>query len=377
MRGTQVPTVLHLIDTGGPGGAETVFSQLVRHLGDGDTRSVAVIPREGWLSGQLRTLGVEPVIIDARGSLNIAYLRELVRLARQNDVQLIHTHLLGSAVYGALLGLLTRRPVIAVMHGPHDFRTAGRFPGLKRWLLGHACRKVVAVSASTREAMIDFGIQPGHITLVPNGVDTRVFSVAGPAGEGRALRDELKLGANDVLIGAVGNIRAPKAYDVLLNAAALLLKRVPNACFAVVGEGNEKAFEPLLALRKSLGLESRFHFLGFRKTTPELLRNFDVFVSSSRSEGLPLSFLEAMATGRTMVATRSGGAEEVIEPDRSGWLVPIENPQALADALERAAREPELRARLGKAARERVEKDFSLQATVQRYASLYAELLPK
>jgi glycosyltransferase involved in cell wall biosynthesis len=362
---------MHLIDTGGPGGAETVFSQLAWRLGQRGTRSLTIVPREGWLSGQLRTLQLQPLLLDAKGSLNIKFLRALIATARGNGVRLIHTHLLGSAIYGALVGLLTGTPVISVVHGPTDLRSVGKLPAFKRWLLKHGCSALIAVSTSTRDALVAFGIHPESIRLIRNGVDTDKYS----PGRASALRTELGLQPDELLIGAVGNIRAPKSYDVLLRAAALVVARFPRCRFAIVGEGDENAMRPLLQLRDSLGLEAHCHFLGFRQSSPDLYRNFDVFVSSSRSEGLSLAFLEAMASGLPVVATRSGGPQEVIEPDISGVLVPIEDPLTLADDLVRTLTDAELRSRMGTAGRARVVDSFSLEAVLREYAGLYDKFL--
>ncbi|HEY0941128.1 MAG TPA: glycosyltransferase [Steroidobacter sp.] len=365
--------VMHLIDTGGPGGAETVFAELLSRIGQGTLNAFPIVPREGWLSGQLRSRGFEPVILESRGSLNAGYFSALLKLARQRRVRLIHTHLLGSGVYGAMVGLAARVPVIAVMHGPTDLRAPGRFASIKRWLLRHGCSAIVAVSTSTRDALVSFGIDSGAITLIRNGVDTALFS----PGRAEDLRQELGISPDELVIGAIGNIRTPKAYDVLLKAAKLVLDRVPRARFLVVGEGDEQVLQPLLQLRAQLGIEARFQFLGFRKSTSTLYHNFDVFVSSSRTEGLSLSFLEAMATGRAIVATRSGGAEEGIEPDVSGVLTPIEDPPALAAALERVLNDADLRQRLGEAARARVVQSFSLEATIGEYEALYRKVLAR
>lgn len=378
MSPTDSPTVMHLIDTGGPGGAETVFSQLASQLGQRGTHSLPIIPYEGWLSAQLRTLELQPQLLRAKGSLNIKYLLALVAAARQNRVRLIHTHLLGSAVYGALVGLLTHTPVISIIHGPTDLRSIGKLASLKRWLLLHGCSALVAVSTSTREALMGFGVPSESILLIRNGVDTDKYSPP-PVGEPRSggLRTELGLQPDELLIGAVGNIRAPKSYEVLLKAAALVAAQVPRCRFAIVGQGNETALQPLLKLRDSLGLEQRCHFLGFRQSGPALYRNFDVFVSSSRSEGLSLAFLEAMASGLPVVATRSGGPQEVIEPEVSGVLVPVEDPAALAEGLRRTLMAADFRAKLGVAARERVVASFSLESVLKEYGRLYAQLLPK
>lgn len=361
----------HVIDTGGPGGAETMFRQLALELDGRPLRSMPILPREGWLSAELEKAGMTPHILETRGSMNAGYLARLGRLVARSDVALIHAHLLGSSVYGALVGAALRVPVIGVFHGPTDVLKPGRMPGLKRWLLRNGCARIIVVSESTRAALAAFGITASRVDLIRNGVDTRAFSPC----RASDLRGELGLRPESILIGAVGNIRAPKAYDVLLRAAARVVARAPNVHFVVIGSGAPKDLEPLERLRDTLGLGSSFHFAGFRSTGPSMFGNLDVFVSSSRSEGLPLSFLEAMACGVCVVATESGGAEEVVEPGRSGLLVPPDDPAALADALAAAAADAALRRGLGAEGRQRVLREFSLDATVSRYRDLYEELL--
>lgn len=365
--------VMHLIDTGGPGGAETIFSQLTCFDGGGRFEFLPIVPREGWLSGNLRSLGRPPMILPSRGSLHLSYLLALHRIARTNDVRLIQTHLFGSAVYGALLGLLTGIPVVATLHGPTDLRGRGKLNFVKRWLLARRHVELVAVSTSTRQALIDFGAKPDRIHLFQNGVDTSLYS----PGQADDLRAELTLKPGDILIGAVGNIRSPKAYDVLLKAAAQVLQRVPNAFFVVIGEGNAEQLRPLRELQDRLGLQQRFRFLGFRKSTSALYRNFDIFVSSSSSEGLSLSFLEAMATGRAIVATRSGGPQDALADGENGLLAPVGDPAALAQALATAAADNAFRVRLGAAARAHAESNFSLNANLAKYQDIYCRLLDR
>jgi glycosyltransferase involved in cell wall biosynthesis len=372
MRSGNCPaSVLHLIDTGGPGGAETVFSEIARRIDGKPLRSVVVVPREGWLTSRLRTLGLEPVIIPASGTLNFRYLFSLLRLARAENVRLIHAHLPGSTIYATVLGLLLGIPVIGVVHGPTDVVNIGRFRAVKRWLLGRRHFHPVAVSEGTLESMADFGIDRNRIALIPNGIEP----ASRPGGASSALRREMGLDEGDLLVGAVGNIRAPKAYDVLLKAAARVMQDFRNVHFCVVGEGPQSALQPLLELRDHLGIGENFHFLGFRQGSPELLLEFDLFVSSSRSEGLPLSMLEAMLAGVCVVATMSGGAQEVIRNEESGLLVPVNDPEALAAVIARVLGDKPLRGRLAAGGRNRVLTDFSLDSTIARYQDLYDRCL--
>jgi glycosyltransferase involved in cell wall biosynthesis len=365
------PSVLHLIDTGGPGGAETVFAALASRLTAGRTTPVAVVPREDWLSRHLRANGIEPLLHESRGSLNLRYFRDLRALCQQRQVGLIHTHLLGSAVYGAMLGATLGVPVISVFHGPVDFRYAGRFVALKRALVTRVPMALVAVSNSTREAMIGFGIPARRIEVIGNGIDVSQY----PPGRATALRAELGVSDDALLVGAVGNIRYAKAYDVLLDAAHALRRTHPHIHFVIVGEGTEADRATLLEQRHRLGLEDRVHLAGFRPSNAELFQSFDIFVSSARSEGLPLSFLEAMASGLPMVATASG--QEVVEHEITGLVPPAQNADALAAALARVADDTSLRTRLAAAGRKKVLDLYNLDHTVGRYEALYRRALPR
>jgi glycosyltransferase involved in cell wall biosynthesis len=363
--------ILHLIDTGGPGGAETIFARLATHF-DTRARSLAVIPSDKWLASELRRGGIEPIVMPAHGSMELGYLGKLRSLIRDHDVRLIQTHLLGSAVYGSLAALGTGIPAVCVFHGPTDLRNPGRVAALKRRLLSHTAAAIVAVSASTRQELNDFGLPDTAITQINNGIDTREFY----PGVSDSIRARLQLQPGDILVGAVGNIRAPKAYEVLLQAAAAVARVHPNVHFAVIGQEDKNLMPALLTSRDRLGLASRFHFLGFVRSDRQLYNNFDVFVSSSRSEGLSLSFLEAMATARPIVATCSGGAQQAIVDRISGLLVPVDAPEALADSLAALIIDPDLRSRLARGARSRCTAEFSLERMFAAYEAIYERCSP-
>ena len=127
--------VLHFIDTGGPGGAETVFLTLADATRRSSESAAIAVPYDGWLAARLRERGITPVILPAKRGMSPALLRSLVRTARSSGANLIHAHLLGAGVYAALTGLLLRLPVIVVFHGATDLRVPGSLAGVKRWLL--------------------------------------------------------------------------------------------------------------------------------------------------------------------------------------------------------------------------------------------------
>jgi glycosyltransferase involved in cell wall biosynthesis len=229
---------------------------------------------------------------------------------------------------------------------------------------------MIAVAAGVKADLVRWGISPARVRVIYNGIDADRYS----PGREFDLRRELGCGPNELLVGAVGNIRVAKAYDLLLRTAKLV---TPTRAvrFAVIGEGSREQFAPLLEMRATLGLENRVTFLGFRPTSPDLLRNFDIFLSSARSEGLPLSFLEAMAVGLPIVATPTSGAHELLDSGRTGLVAASIAPEPLADALRAAIDGPELRARLGVAGRAMVLERFSVRAMTAAYDALYESLL--
>jgi len=209
------------------------------------------------------------------------------------------------------------------------------------------------------------------MSVIHNGIDTAHFR----PGTDTSLRRQLGIAEDELLIGAVGNVRISKAYDVLLRAAALLVQRGVPFRVVIIGQtsGQPGLFEELSRLCVDLGLESHVTFAGLRNDIADVMRNFDVYVLSSRAEGFSLTTVEAMATGLAVVATRSGGPEEIVEDGVTGLLVTSDSPEALADGLQSVAQTQQTRRDLGGAARQSVENRFSVSAMVAQYEIVYDE----
>lgn len=361
--------VLSVIDTGGPGGAETVFLHTTTRLDPARFRSVAVISREGWLSERVRENGVEPLIVSASGSFHVAYLRTLLRIARQRNVDVIAAHLYGSAIYSSLAGILSGIPVVSILHGQSDVPRQARLASAKAALVRRGSKKVVFVSENLRaDLAARLRLPDSRCVVIPNGVDTTLFQ----PGSDRSLRAELGITDDQILIGAIGNIRKPKAYEVLLQAAKLLADRSPRYQIAIAGDSAGPLGAELLELRNRLGLSGRVHFLGLRTDVVTILRNLDVFALSSRTEGFSIACIEAMACGVPVVATRSGGPEQILD-ERCGILVPVDDPAALAAGIERAALDSELSHSLAQAGLQRVQERFSLRRMLSSYETLLSQ----
>jgi glycosyltransferase involved in cell wall biosynthesis len=249
-----------------------------------------------------------------------------------------------------------------VVYTEHSSYLLSRRPWSRRAvpILARFVRKVTCVSSTLVEFFKrDLGVPAHKLVAVYNGVDTERFSPA-PRNARQAER---------LSIGAVGRLVEEKDYDNLLRALALLRDRGLAFDARIVGEG--PLYGRLHTLSQSLGLDGRVTFCGRRSDVPQLLREFDVYVLSSRHEGMPLAVLEAMATGLPIVSTAAGAVTEVITDGRNGLVVPTGDSAALADALARVAAEPALAASLAEAALADVRRLYSIQGTMARYSNLF------
>ena len=362
--------VLHVIDTLGPGGAETVFLQIATRLDPARFQPTAVIGGPGWLAERLQESGLPPRIVSAKGSFNARYLSMLLRLARQHRSDVIVAHLYGSSVYASLAGTLLSIPVVSVLHGQIDVSDAERFSSLKAAIIRRASRKIIFVSERLQDQLQPrLRLNAAQCAVIPNGIDGKIFR----PGRDRSIRAELGVSDDMALIGAIGNVRKPKAYDVLLRAARTLIVRSQRFHLVIAGDCRNALGEQLEQLKRELGIERYVTFLGLRPDVVRLLNNLDVFVLSSHSEGFSIACIEAMACGVPVVATRSGGPEQILEGE-AGLLVPTNDPESLALAIERIISSKDLSAALTARAIKRVHEQYSLTTMLSRYEALLGQV---
>ena len=318
----------------------------------------------------LHAAGVKIMRLDRRSRTDFAAWRPLLAYLR-DGVHVLHAHKFGSNVWGTVLGRLARVPVV-VAHEQSwaSARSSKTGPFVRstidREVVARGADVFIAVSEADRQRMIEVeGIAPRRLRVIPNAVPA-------PVPSGHDVRAELGIPASSPVVVTVCQLRPEKAVEVLVEATALLRRRVPDVRVLVAGEGSERA---LLESRiDELGLADSVLLLGTRRDVPDVLVAADVAVCCSDFEGTPLSVMEYMGAGRPVVATRVGGLPEVVEDGRQGLLVPPRDPAALADALARLLDDRELRERLGEAALVRQRTTFDLDAAVRRIEDLYDQL---
>jgi glycosyltransferase involved in cell wall biosynthesis len=293
---------------------------------------------------------------------------------RRERVDIVHTFFPASDLWGSMVATLSRCPVLISSRRDMGILRM-RKHRLPYMVANRLFDQVQAVSDRVREFCIrEEGIAPEKVVTVPNGVDLATIDAARPA-------DRIPtLGLSDTtpLVMTVANLRSVKGIDVLLRAIAIVRRDVPDAVFAVIGESIETGYkEQLLSLVHELGIANNIEFLGARKDVFSLLKMADVFCLPSRSEGLSNALLEAMACGLPCVATEVGGNPQVVAEGKSGFLVPSEQPQLLAQKLVMLVKDKELRDRMGRTSRLIVQERYTVQHMVDRLAKFYDQLLEK
>lgn len=363
-------TVLHLMETSGPGGAETVALELMRRMDRSRWRSMAVLYDEGWLTDRLAESGIPFVLLPERGAFDLRYLGRLLAIVREHGVDLVHAHLFGATVRAGVLSRISGVPAVGTLHGSVDLAAGERLRTLKRAIVRHGVQRLTFVSDPLRRDFLErIPVPEAMCVVVPNGIDAARFTHT----RSEELLRELGVPAGAFVVGAVGNLNAAKGYDVLLRAAALLRSRSEGWHFVVVGDDGHGRERELLTLRDSLGLRDHVTFTGFRSDVPRLLASFDAYALTSSSEGFSLAIVEAMAAGVPVVATRCGGPEQILEDGRTGLLVENGSAEAVADALASLRARPERREALAAAARAEVRANFTIDANVRRYEQLYEQ----
>ena len=218
----------------------------------------------------------------------------------------------------------------------------------------------------------EWGVPERKLCSIPNGVDVRRFCPAKDDEETCQNRIQLNLSRTDHVVVCVANLYAIKGLDVLVRAWRQVSMVDPSARLVVAGLGPRRT--ELEQQANELRCGSTVRFLGFTENVSALLRCADLFVLPSRYEACSNGVLEAMATGLPVVASDVGGMRELITPNRTGWLVPSDSPDRLAETILAASLDQPARQRIGQAARSAVVEQFTLKTCVGRYASLYREL---
>ena len=336
------------------------MTELIRRLDPKRFRvHVACFRREGAWLARAAAAAEEIAEFRARSFKSPALLstiRDIGAWLRSRDIAVLQACDLAANIAalpaGALAGVPVRIGARRELAPPDKTRTHL----LAQRLAYRTAHRIVANSNAGADRLRDEGVPNRKIIVIPNGIDLCGYRPAG-------VRDRRRI------VATVANLRPEKGHDVLLRAAALVRRQVPDVRFRLIGDGPEQA--ALRALASGVGVTDIVEFLGHREDVPALLADADVFAFPSRTEAFPNGLIEAMAAGLPVVASAVGGMLELIEHDRNGLLVPAGDEHALAAAIINVIGHESRADALGDAARATIASRYSFERMVASFTDLY------
>lgn len=359
--------ILHIIDTTGPGGAETLFVELCKKLAEEGYNCIALLRGPGWVQDQLIKLSIEHYIFDCKGSFNISFIRYLVALLKKHEIDLIQSHLLGSNVYSALAGLLTGIPVIATFHGSVDVSFKERFLAAK-FALVNRCAAIVCVSEALRDDLLNrTSIDPKKISIIKNGIDCNRFFLP----KHQSLWLEYALPEDAFLVGALGNLRPAKDYPTAIRAMTEVVAVDKSVYLLIAGDIKHALYQQLLDQARDAGVVDHVRFVGFCDAPEKFLSGLDLYLLTSKTEGHPFSIIQAMSTGLPILATRCG-VESMFAEMGGAEIVDVGSSHQIASKILELKASLSKREALGKSARNNVLSNYNFSTTLRNYRKLYA-----
>jgi glycosyltransferase involved in cell wall biosynthesis len=348
------------------GGAERQLYYLVREL-DKTKYSIYLITL--WpgdiMQRQFEAAGATVVPIHKTWKFDLTLFFRLTKFIRRVRPDVVHCQLYTANIWGRIAAVLAgcKKIIVSERNCDELWKTRIHF-GVERMLNRYATTFLGNSQRVCSYSEEKLHLPKGTYRLMYNGVDTTEF---------RPREATILAPDTGPVIGTVANLHPRKDLGSFLRMAARLLERFPNARFRVIGSGPEQ--DTLIQLARKLRIEERVDFTWASDNVREIYHSFDVFVLSSIHEGFANVIIEAMASGLPVVATDVGGAREAIEEGQTGFVVPPRHPEILAERVGRILADPLLRAKMGRAGRNRAVQQFSLRAMVRRYENLYDELI--
>lgn len=360
--------ILQLLSSTGFHGAEAMAAELVKNLAaSGAQVEVAVLDNAGAGDAEIfeHVAGHATAThrLPCRGALDLGTVRALGALLQRRNIQLVHSHKYKTTFYALLLRPWLRFGMVTTYHNWILNTPALRAYARLDKALARFNSQAVAVSTPVFQALQPH-VPPARLAQVDNGIDTVRFA---PGPVDTALRAQLCAQPERPLLGFVGRLSQEKGLPHLLQALAR--PELAGVQLAVVGDGDERV--SLQQQASLLGLGERVRWLGHRRDTPALYLAFDLLALPSLVEAFPMVLLEAMASGKPVVATAVGEVPRIVMPEATGMVVPPANPLALAGALAHTLAQPGQGAAWGVAGRQRVLGHFSGPAMAQAYQALY------
>ncbi len=343
------------------GGGQWSLYYLIKHLDRERFHPIVLCPGEGELAERMKEAGAEVVSlrIGRIRHLNPLVVWRLLSFIKENSIDLIHTDSTTETFYCGIVARIRGTPL--VWHIRVD--EGGWF--LYR-VLSMLATRIIVVSQALRRGFP--WLRSNHrLSIVYNAIDLEDFDSSSTS----SIRKELKIKGDEMLIASIGRIEEKKGHGILISA----MKDIKDARLIMIGRGEADYINRLKALSESYGVSDRVFFMGYREDIPSILKEIDILVVTSFTEGFSRAILEAMAAGKPVIATDVGGNREAVVDGVTGYIVPPGDSDALVSRIRDLIKDPEKRERMGRAGRDRVEQEFTMEKNVKKVERLYRELL--
>lgn len=325
--------------------------------------------------GKYRTILISDLVREIAPTKDIRALFKLYRILKKEKFEVVHTHSSKAGMLGRIAAYLAGTRVI--VHTIHSFPFHLYMSGILRWfyiicekLAAKLSSAIVSVSGNLARQAQRLGIVPPEkIAVIYSGIDFNKFSTTRP----KRIRQELGLEKDQLLVGSIGRMFPQKAPEIFIRAARELLDRGVKAKFVFVGGG--PLLEDMKKLVRDLDLENDLLLPGFRDDAPDILAAIDIFVISSRWEGIGRALTEALFMGKPVVATNVGGVNEVVRNLETGILVPPGDYRELSAGIKKLIDDPKLAEKLGRAGKKLVSDRFDYRIMIRKIEQLYEKLL--
>ncbi len=365
--------VLYLQSFKRTGGAERALLGLAEAIRKTGVDPLVVWPRRDRGFTWLQSRGIRTAAVNVpswRHGLSLPLLPlVLARLRRvfpPEGIDVVHTNNYRSAPFGGMVSRWAKVPFVCHVR---ELITPEK---IRQYRL-RSPDALIAVSGAVSHALVGGGIPLERITIVHSGIG---LPVAAPEEHSRALRKGLGILPDDLVVGIVAHILPHKGFDDLIRALALIREKTPGVrCVIVGGAPRKRYLRRLLDLAERLSVRDRLILVGFQDEVAPFLRVMDLVALPSRTEGFPVTILEAMAASRPVVATSVGGVSEAVRDGRTGILVPPGDPRRLAEAIIGLLDSPGLARAMGQEGRKLVESVFTLEAEAEQTSMVYRQVL--
>ncbi len=355
------------------GGTERVVVDLCRWLRGRKVQVlVACLDELGAFGEMLQADGVPTAQLHRQPGFDFGLPGRIAELAGRERIDVIHAHQYTPFFYGVMARYRTRCPLLFTEHG----RFFPDLPSTKRRIfnrtVGRRVDGITAVSDGVKQALVAVERLPEErIEVLHNGLDVTGFAL--PDGARERLLAEWGVPVDAPVVGTVARLNSIKNQAMLIRAFARARRSVADAHLLMVGDGDERANLQQLAHSHQVG--EAVHFTGEQTDVPHWLACMNVFALSSLSEGMPMTLLEAMAAGLPILTTDVGGINEMLHRDTEALMTDRDDEAGFAKALTRLLTDVDVRQRLGRSGRARLERDFSLDVIGERYLAIYRQML--